>query len=103
MLKVGADVAVLLARLGEGARVTVRKDDGSSFDTCTRSDPWKLSHGAWVVLLDGIPGGYDCARITNCRPPLVKDQSEQSNSGDATLREESQASAAVRQAGVSSL
>lgn len=46
-----------------GTPVIVTKDDGSEFRTYTRSAPWQLGHGAWVVSVDGISGGYDLERI----------------------------------------
>ena len=45
-----------------GQLVTVTKDDGSEFLTKTRSLPWQLGV-TWVILLDGIPGGYALARV----------------------------------------
>jgi hypothetical protein len=45
-----------------GQPVTVTKDDGSQVATATRSGPWKLGD-TWVLLLEGIPGGYALARI----------------------------------------
>lgn len=47
-----------------GAEVSVRLDVGSIFETTTRSAPWQLGHGAWVVLLEGKTGGYDLSRVT---------------------------------------
>lgn len=45
-----------------GQPVTVTKDDRSQFVTKTRSAPWRLG-STWVILLDGIPGGYALARV----------------------------------------
>lgn len=45
-----------------GTAVTVTKDDGSTVDTATRSQPWKLGD-TWVILLDAISGGYALARV----------------------------------------
>lgn len=45
-----------------GQPVFVRKDDGSDVATRTRSAPWRLC-GVWVILLDGISGGYAVARV----------------------------------------
>lgn len=45
-----------------GQAVTVTKDDGTRVDTITRSEPWKLGD-TWVILLDGISGGYALARV----------------------------------------
>lgn len=46
-----------------GQPVTVTTDDGSRVDTATRSGPWQLG-STWVILLDGISGGYALARVT---------------------------------------
>ena len=51
------------ARLTNGMRVIVMLDDGSERETHTRSDPWQLGHGEWVVKLDGIAGGYSTMRV----------------------------------------
>lgn len=45
-----------------GTAVTVTKDDGTQVETVTRSGPWRLG-GAWVILLEGISGGYALARV----------------------------------------
>ena len=43
--------------------VKVLLDDGTFWHTLTRSEPWKLGHGQWVVMLAGKSGGYDLARV----------------------------------------
>jgi len=37
----------------------------------TRSDPWQLGHGAWVVLLEGKTGGFlvKCLAVVNVEVP----------------------------------
>jgi hypothetical protein len=45
-----------------GTAVTVTKDDGAHVETVTRSAPWRLG-ATWVILLDGISGGYALARV----------------------------------------
>jgi hypothetical protein len=45
-----------------GQAVTVTKDDGTQVETVTRSAPWRLNL-TWVILLDGISGGYALARV----------------------------------------
>lgn len=45
-----------------GTAVTVTKDHGEQVATVTRSAPWKLGD-TWVILLDGISGGYALARV----------------------------------------
>jgi hypothetical protein len=47
-----------------GTPVVVRRDDGSKFETTTRSMPWVLGHGATVILVDGISGGYSLDRVS---------------------------------------
>jgi hypothetical protein len=62
-------LAVTMAQLARAERwpigtpVTVTKDDGSQVETATRSGPWKLGD-TWVILLEGISGGYALARVT---------------------------------------
>jgi hypothetical protein len=50
-----------------GIAVVVTLDDGSQFQTATRSEPWQLGHGEWVVLVDGIVGGYVLRRVRPVR------------------------------------
>lgn len=45
-----------------GTAVTVTKDDLSTVETNTRSSPWRLGD-TWVILVDGISGGYALARV----------------------------------------
>ena len=47
-----------------GTPVNLRRDDGSIFETVTRSIPWKLGGHTWVVMVEGIAGGYLLDRIT---------------------------------------
>lgn len=51
-------------RLRSDMQVSVKRDDGSTMQTKTRSEPRQLGHGQWVILVEGISGGYDCARVT---------------------------------------
>jgi hypothetical protein len=46
-----------------GTPVTVTLDDGSPWETETRSAAWALGHGAPVVLLEGKSGGYALERV----------------------------------------
>lgn len=48
----------------EGTKVRVLLDDGSVFETETRSEPWRLGHGEWVVLGKGRTGGIWLKRVT---------------------------------------
>lgn len=50
--------------LPSGTRVQVTLDDGSSWQTKTRSEPWRLASGHWVVLIEGRVGGYSLDRVT---------------------------------------
>ncbi len=43
--------------------VVVRMDDGRLLDTITTSAAWQLGHGAWLVCVDGIKGGYSLDRV----------------------------------------
>lgn len=46
-----------------GTAVAVTRDDGSTWLTRTRTDPWQLGDGTWVVGLEGRAGGYALARV----------------------------------------
>lgn len=46
-----------------GARVVVRKDNGEDFYTNTRSSAFVLSGHTAVIMLAGISGAYDLARV----------------------------------------
>lgn len=46
-----------------GQPVTVTQDNGSALDTYTRSAPWRLDSGTWVILLAGFAGCYALARV----------------------------------------
>jgi hypothetical protein len=50
----------LAIRTGDNVQVTM--DDKTVRATRAASDPWQLGHGAWVIKLDGISGGYDLSR-----------------------------------------
>lgn len=50
-------------QLQSGTKVKVLLDDGSWWYTTTRSVPWQLGHGQWVVLLEGKAGGYALDRV----------------------------------------
>lgn len=50
--------------LPSGSTVTVRLDNGNIVITTTRSEPWQLGHGTWVVSLEGRAGGYALDRVT---------------------------------------
>lgn len=46
-----------------GTPVTVKRDSGEILVTTTRSEPWQLGSGHWVVSVVGISGGYDLDRV----------------------------------------
>lgn len=47
-----------------GTSVLVLRDQNREIlVTRTRADPWQLGHGAWVVAVDGISGGYSLDRV----------------------------------------
>lgn len=48
----------------EGTKVSVKQDDGSIFETTTRSPAWLMGEHTAVVLLFGIAGGYMLERVT---------------------------------------
>jgi outer membrane lipoprotein SlyB len=51
-----------------GTPVEVRRDDGDILRTVTRSEPWQLPGGQWIVLVEGIRGGYALDRVTAFTP-----------------------------------
>ncbi len=53
--------------LPTGTDVTVIRDDGSKWLTRTRTDPWQLGDGTWVVALEGKAGGYALERVRRRR------------------------------------
>jgi hypothetical protein len=46
-----------------GMPVIMVLDNGQEMHTQLASLPWTLGDGSYVVRVDGISGGYDCARI----------------------------------------
>lgn len=50
-------------RMLPGTDVVVTLDNTSLWYTQTRSFPWELSNGTWVVLLVGKTGGYALDRV----------------------------------------
>ena len=52
---------VIAAFLKNDMAVKYHEDDGSVTLTRTRSEPWQLGHGQWVVKVIGKTGGVDCA------------------------------------------
>jgi len=59
-----------------GTEVNVLLDDGNIWRTRTRSDPWQLGHGQWVVALEGKAGGYALDRVTEAWTELEDDWKE---------------------------
>lgn len=49
--------------LEPGDAVLVRHDDGHVAKHVVRARPWQLGHGAWVVGLEGVSGGYSLDRV----------------------------------------
>jgi hypothetical protein len=54
---------VIAELLKNGMAVKYYEDDGSITLAQTRSEPWMLGHGQWVIKITGKTGGVDCARI----------------------------------------
>jgi hypothetical protein len=46
------------------ASVRVLLDDGRVLETITRSEPWQIGSGHWVVLIVGRSGGMALERVT---------------------------------------
>lgn len=57
----GRERAARLNRIGMPVMVT--KDDGHHLWTLTRSLPWQLGHGQWVIQVNGKSGGIDVMRV----------------------------------------
>ena len=57
-----------LRELPSGTSVVVTLDDGVRWYTETRSEPWQLGSGDWVVSLVGKSGGYDLGRVSPTAP-----------------------------------
>lgn len=55
--------AQLSLKVGDSVEVT--RDLGEVETRKVRTEPWQLGHGAWVIGLEGISGGYDLLR---CKP-----------------------------------
>ena len=49
----------------EGTPVLVIEDDGTITRCTTRSPPWKMGEGPWLVLLSGRTGGYALDRVVD--------------------------------------
>lgn len=49
--------------LKPGDRVIVQMDDGREVPFTVKYGVWQLGHGAWVVGLLGMVGGYDLERV----------------------------------------
>lgn len=60
-VRLSANAAAKITAVGQRVHVTL--DDGTSKETATLTLPWQLGHGHWVVNLEGLPRGYDCARV----------------------------------------
>lgn len=60
--------AELAAEIRDGMRVHVLDDMSGITTTTTRSNPWQLGHGAWVVSLVGRTGGYMLERCALAAP-----------------------------------
>lgn len=46
-----------------GLPVIVTRDDGTTLKTVTRSEPWLMGGHSWMVMVEGIAGGYSVARV----------------------------------------
>jgi hypothetical protein len=46
-----------------GEEVIVTLDDGTKFETRTRSEAWLMGGHTWVVQIDGRAGCYDLKRV----------------------------------------
>ena len=85
-----------------GTEVNVLLDDGNIWRTRTRSEPWQLGHGQWVVALEGRAGGYDLDRVTEVWTEREGQQTQESRdtaaeAGMMTLKKLSQKRSVVNQ------
>jgi hypothetical protein len=46
-----------------GQPVTLTQENGTPIDTYTRSAPWRLANGTWVILVAGFGGVQALARV----------------------------------------
>ena len=59
-------------KLNVGDVVIVRDDAGVEAEYSVKHQPWQLGHGAWVIGLAGISGGYSLDRVVGlARPKIV--------------------------------
>jgi hypothetical protein len=59
-LAIGAERA---KQLKLGMAVQYEAGPGRLIVTAIRSEPWQLGHGQWVVCVEGVSGGVDCAKV----------------------------------------
>lgn len=60
LIEAGAQIAERLTRVGMRVRIF---DATTDRETVTRSMPWQLGHGEWVVKVEGTAGGWCCSNI----------------------------------------
>lgn len=63
MQHANAVAADVLVPMPVGTPVWLTLDNGSTVETFTRSRPWYLPSGTWVILVEGRTGGWDCSRV----------------------------------------
>ncbi len=51
-----------------GMPVIVLRDDGSEFETTTRSTAWLLGGHSAVIQVEGIAGSYSLSRVSPATP-----------------------------------
>jgi hypothetical protein len=44
----------------------------TDMETVTRSMPWQLGHGEWVVSVEAKSGGWSCADLTVLESEVAK-------------------------------
>lgn len=62
-------IASFNQRYPVGTPVAVRRDDGKSIVTATRSEAWIMSGHSAVIMVDGISGGYLLDRVSPVAGP----------------------------------
>lgn len=61
-----------LPRIAIGDEVLIERDNGDCNWHRVRQLPWQLGHGAWVIGVSGISGGYSLDRVREVRSANAK-------------------------------
>ena len=50
-----------------GTKVFVKRDDGTTLETTTRSAAWLMGGHSAMIMVEGIAGGYSLDRVTTVK------------------------------------